>query len=170
MGAGAPDPSLAITTDRGIRGSYTTAVFKTPFSGEPVVVVNSAQYDGIPKIVATIDSTATGFDLMIYAHQAQGGAVAQAWVDTIAIGPGTPDTSLMVQSGSGSYGHGEYINFPKAFGDTPTVVVCAQSGSVPRMASPVDNMPGRFTVAVMDHSGNAVSQANVQWIAVGRAP
>jgi len=47
VGAGAPDPSLAITTDRGIRGSYMTAAFKTPFSGEPVVVASSAQWCGI---------------------------------------------------------------------------------------------------------------------------
>jgi hypothetical protein len=99
VGAGTPDPSLAITTDRGRRGSYMTAVFKTPFSGEPVVVVNSAQWSGIPMVAATIDSTATSFDLMIYGHQASGGAIDQAWTDTIAIGPGAPDTSLMVQSG-----------------------------------------------------------------------
>jgi hypothetical protein len=169
VGAGTPDPSLAITTDRGLRGSYMTAVFKTPFRGEPVVVVNSAQYSGIPMIAATIDSTATQFDLMIYGHQAQGGAIDQAWTDTIAVGPGTPDTSLIIQSGSGSYGHGEYINFPKAFGSMPTVVVCAQSGGVPRMASPVDNTSSRFIVAIMDHAGNAISNASVQWIAVGPA-
>jgi hypothetical protein len=169
VGAGTPDPSLAITTDRGRRGSYMTAVFKTPFSGEPVVVVNSAQWSGIPMIAATIDSTATSFDLMIYGHQASGGAIDQAWTDTIAIGPGTPDTSLMVQSGSGTYGHAEHINFPKSFGDMPTVVVCAQSDGIPRMASPVDNTSSGFTVAIMDHAGNAVSNASVQWIAVGPA-
>lgn len=170
VGVGTPDPSLAITTDRGIRGSYITAAFKTPFSGEPVAVVNSAQWSGIPLVAATVDSTATGFDLMIYGHQASGGAIDQAWTDTIAIGPGTPDASLMVQSGSGTYGHAEHINFLKAFGDMPTVVVCAQSDGVPRMASPVDNTSSGFTVAIMDHAGSAVSQASVQCVAVGHAP
>lgn len=50
------------------------------------------------------------------------------------------------------------------------VVVSAQSGNTPKIASSLNVTASGFTVLVIDHNGNGVSDASVQWIAVGTAP
>jgi hypothetical protein len=169
VGQGTVDTSLAIVTNYVNVFNWTDAGFKKPFSSEPVVIVASAQNSGIPKVAGTVDVTSTGFELVLGGHKGSGGTGVQAWTSLIAVGPGTYDPNVMVQSGSGTYTHDTHIAFPETFAGTPVVVVSAQSDGTPKIASALNATATGFTVLVIDHNGSGVSNASVQWIAVGSA-
>jgi hypothetical protein len=170
VGPGAVDTSLAFVTNYVNAVNWMDAGFKAPFSGEPVVIVASAQNSGIPQAAGTTDVTRTGFELDLNGYQGKGGTLVQAWTSLIAVGPGTYDPKVLVQSGSGTYSHDTPISFSQAFAGAPVVVVNAQSGNTPQIASSLNITASGFTVLVIDHNGNGVSNASVQWIAVGLAP
>ena len=169
VGQGTVDTSLAIVTNYVNVVNWTDAGFKTPFSGEPVVIVASAQDSGIPKAAGTADVTSAGFELILDGHQGSGGTLVQAWTSLIAVGPGVYDPKVLVQSGSGTYSHDTHIAFSKAFASDPVVVVSAQSNNTPKIASALNATATGFNVLVIDHNGIGVSNASVQWIAVGLA-
>jgi len=169
VGQGAVDTSLAIVTNYVNVLNWTEAGFKTPFSGEPVVMVASAQDSGIPKAAGTADVTGAGFELILDGYQGSGGTMVQAWTSLIAVGPGAYDPQALIQSGSGTYSHDTHISFSKAFASAPVVVVSAQSGNTPKIASALNTTATGFNVLVIDHNGIGVSNASVQWIAVGPA-
>jgi hypothetical protein len=170
VGPGAVDASLAFVTNYVNVLNWTDAGFKTPFSGEPVVIVASAQNSGIPQAAGTVDVTSTGFELLLNGYQGKGGTLVQAWTSLIAVGPGTYDPKVLVQSGSGTYSHDSPITFSQAFASDPVVVVSAQSNNTPKIASALNATAHGFNVLVIDHNGVGVSNASVQWIAVGLAP
>jgi len=170
VGQGAVDTSLAIVTNYVNVLNWTDAGFKTPFSGEPVVIVASAQNSGIPSVAGTVDVTSTGFELCLDNYQSSGSTLAQAWTSLIAVGPGAYDPQVLIQSGSGTYSHDTHISFSKAFASNPVVVVSAQSNNTPKIASALNAIATGFNVLVIDHNGAGVSNASVQWIAVGLAP
>ena len=169
VGQGAVDTSLAFVTNYVNVLNWTDAGFKTPFSGEPVVIVASAQDSGIPSVAGTVDVTSTGFTLCLDNYQSHGGTLAQAWTSLIAVGPGAYDPKVMIQSGSGTY-YGNHVSFSQVFGSDPVVVVSAQSNNTPKIASALNATAHGFDVLVIDHNGVGVSNASVQWIAVGLAP
>ncbi len=169
VGPGEVDSSLAFVTNYVNVVNWTDAGFKTPFSGEPVVIVASAQNSGIPQAAGTVDITSNGFELCLDGYQGKGGTLVQAWTSIIAVGPGTYDSKVLVQSGSGTYYHDTPIAFSKAFASAPVVVVSAQSGNTPKIASALNATATGFNVLVIDHNGVGVSNASVQWIAVGPA-
>jgi hypothetical protein len=169
VGPGAVDTGLAFVTNYVNVLNWTDAGFKTPFSGEPVVVVASAQSNDVPQAASTVDVTKTGFELLLNGYQGKGGTSVLAWTSLIAVGPGTYDSKVVVRSGSGAYSQGAPIAFSQAFGGTPVVVVNAQSGNAPRIASALNATATGFNLLVIDHNGAAVSNASVQWIAVGAA-
>jgi len=169
VGSGAVDTSLAFVTNYVNVVNWTDAGFKTPFSGEPVVIVASAQNSGIPQAAGTVDVTKTGFELILDGYQGKGGTMVQAWTSLIAVGPGAYDPKVLVQSGSGTYSHDTHISFSKAFASAPVVVVSAKYGNNPKIASALNATATGFNVLVIDHNGIGVSNASVQWIAVGPA-
>ncbi|MFQ5987574.1 MAG: hypothetical protein ACE5H6_01860, partial [Dehalococcoidia bacterium] len=72
---------------------------------------------------------------------------------------------------SASYADGDFIFFPDSFAGTPVVIANAYDGTNPVIASAWGNGTGGFFIALKYYDdGTPVSNAQVQWIAVGPRP
>lgn len=75
----------------------------------------------------------------------------------------------MIQREWTLHGHGEHITFDTAFASPPVIVTGAQYSWDPKIACAVNNAATGFDLALKDNAGNTVSNAWVQWIAIGLA-
>jgi hypothetical protein len=75
----------------------------------------------------------------------------------------------MIQRVCALHGHGDHITFDTAFASPPLIVTSAQYGRVLKIAYALNNAATGFDLALKDNAGNTVSNAWVQWIAIGLA-
>jgi hypothetical protein len=75
-------------------------------------------------------------------------------------------TGLMIETACARWGHGDFIAYDLDFPGSPHVVTCAQDAGTPLIACPVNHASDGFSLSLIDHDGNTVSDAWVLWIAV----
>lgn len=170
-----PDSRLAIQTEHLERHNAFWVDFPIHFDPGITAVVNNA-YSGStfePYITCPRSVGPARFISGFIDHT--GGSPDRAWLQTIAVGEGAPDTNLLIQAGSSAYSattysDGDFIFFPDSFAGIPVVVANAEVGGVPVIASARGNATSGFFISLWDFNGNPVFNAEVQWIAVGPRP
>jgi hypothetical protein len=157
---------LMIETGCERRGNGDFISYDLDFPGRPDVVT-CAQDSWTPMVACPANHASDGFYLSLIDHD--GNAVAEAWVLWIAVYPHEyvdPRSGLMIETGCGQWGHGDFIPYDLDFPGAPRVVTCAQYGSTPKMACPVNHSADGFYLALKDHNGNTVDNAWVLWLAI----
>ena len=182
-----PDSRLAIQTEHIERNNAVWVEFPIRFDPGITAVVNNAHSDSPfePYIASPRSLVPARFISAFIDHT--GDSPDRAWLQTIAVGEGAPDTNLMIHVGnsaydeSASYQDGDFIFFPTSFAGTPVVVANAYGdpdGAGPELPQPLiasawGNASHGFFISLRYHNGASVTSAfpaEVQWMAVGPRP
>jgi len=171
-----PDSRLAIQTEHLERNNAVWVEFPIRFDPGITAVVNNAHSDSpFEPYIAGPRSVGPARFMSAFIDDT-GDPPDRAWLQTIAVGEGAPDTNLMIQVGNSthdesvSYKDGDFIFFPTSFAGTPVVVANAYAGGKPVIASAWGNASHGFFISLWDDDGNPVTSAEVQWMAVGPRP
>lgn len=75
--------------------------------------------------------------------------------------------SIEIQSGTGRYSNGDYVNFEQSFSKHPVIITSASKKGVALRVASISSKKNRFKLSILDYEGNKVSDACVQWLAAG---
>jgi len=179
------DERLAIQTEHTEHNNAVWVYYPILFDSTAVSVVNNAHSSPYsppvePYIASPRDAGPLRF--MSAFMDYDGGSPPRAWLQWIAVGEGDPTLvpDLAIQADIGTYSNGEFVFFPTSFTGTPVVVANAYGdpdGLGPELVQPIiasawGNGTGGFFISLRYHNPlwNPVSNAQVQWIAVGPRP
>ncbi|TET40268.1 MAG: hypothetical protein E3J65_01610 [Dehalococcoidia bacterium] len=181
VGVLAPDSRLAIQTEHLERRNAIWVDFPIHFDPGITAVVNNAYSGSTFEPYITCPRSVGPARFISAFIDDTGGSPDWAWLQTIAVGEGAPDTNLLIQAGSSAYSattysDGDFIFFPTSFAGTPVVVANAYDGANPVIASARGNATSGFFISLMYWTGAnwvpvpAAAPVDVQWIAVGPRP